>query len=175
MLLAAVRVEQNAIGHVEELYSCSCFVNEKDEAVYVLRFSGSATATVSAPLEGAELEQRSEKIRALTMEMMADSAPVARELFDSLIIDKTRDDAHLRLSYLRLWQAVEDARRHLGQSGLLNEQTAIGGKRSPAELKEYRNQIAHWHTGRVDGSFLSDLQYTAMELLRRKYGEAPEQ
>ena len=42
-------------------------------------------------------------------------------------------------------------------------------ERTPKELKEYRNDIAHWHTGRIEGAYLSDLQRTALELLRRKY------
>ena len=52
---------------------------------------------------------------------------------------------------------------------LENIDMVIAGKRTPKELKEYRNTIAHWHTGRIDYSYLSDLQRTAMELLRRKY------
>ena len=81
------------------------------------------------------------------------------------------DDDHLRLSYLRLWQALEDAKNHLDQPQLLNERQVIAGHRSPKELKDYRNDIAHWETGKIDRSYLDDLQHTAMELLRRKYGE----
>lgn len=104
---------------------------------------------------------------------MSDSEPTALELFDSIMLDKTRDDSYLRLWYLRLWQALEDAKRHLGYPQLDNLDKVIAGKRTPKELKEYRNAIAHWETGKIDYSYLSDLQYTAMELLRRKYSPSP--
>ena len=52
----------------------------------------------------------------------------------------------------------------------LNE--VIAGTRAPAELRLYRRDIAHWHTGKIDHEYLSDLQRTALELLRRKYGPA---
>ena len=105
----------------------------------------------------------------MIQEMLSDSNTVASELFDSIVLDKTTDDGYLRLSYLRLWQALEDAKRQLGRPELLNDRSVIAGKRTPTELKEYRNDIAHWYTGRMDQSYLQDLQYTVMELLRRKY------
>ena len=81
---------------------------------------------------------------------MSDSDPVASELFDSIVLDKTMDDGYFRLFYLRLWQAVEDAKKHLGVPGLLNAGDVVAGERAPRELKDYRNAIAHWHTGRID-------------------------
>ncbi len=83
-------------------------------------------------------------------------------------MDKTKDDGYLRLWYLRFWQALEDAKRRLGYLQLDNLDTVIAGERTPKELKEYRNDIAHWHTGKRDNAYLRDLQYTALELLRRK-------
>ncbi len=55
------------------------------------------------------------------------------------------------------------------QPQLENIDTVVAGKRTPKELKEYRNAIARWYTGRIDYAYLSDLQRTALELLRRKY------
>ena len=104
--------------------------------------------------------------------MPADSEPVAAELFDSILLDKTKDDGYLRLWYLRLWQALEDAKRHLGYPQLDNCKTVIAGTKTPKELTEYRNAIAHWYTGKIDYSYLEDLQLTAIELLRRKYRPA---
>ena len=101
--------------------------------------------------------------------MMSDSEPAAPELFDSIILDKTEDDSYLRLWYLRLWQALEDAKKHLGYAQLYNLDTVIAGERTPKELREYRKDIAHWYTGKIDYAYLEDLQRTALELLRRKY------
>ena len=101
--------------------------------------------------------------------MVPEAEPAALELFDALLLDKTKDDNYLRLWYLRLWQAVEDAGGHLGYPQLSNITDVMAGKRTPKELKSYRNQIAHWYTGGIDQSYVNDLQRTALELLRRKY------
>ena len=92
--------------------------------------------------------------------------------FWSLYNSPDWSDGYLRLWYLRLWEAIEDSKRHLEEPELWNKREVIAGKRTPKELKEYRNDIAHWHTGRINFSLLSDIQHTAMELLRRKYGGA---
>lgn len=170
VVLAAVKSVQNVPGHITQLYECSCFVNEKGKAVYTLNLSMSARAVVVSPVTSEELEERAVRIGTMLQNMMSELEPAAAEVFDSIVLDKTIDDGYLRLTYLRLWQAVEDAKRYLGYPGLLNENQVIGGKRAPTELKAYRNAIAHWHTGRIDHSYLSDLEYAAMELLRRKYG-----
>ena len=174
VVLAAVKAVQNVTGHITQLYECSCFMSSKQEAVYTLNLTMNASGVAVSRLTAAELEERSGRIGSMVQRMMSESHPVASELFDSLVLDKTTDDGYLRLSYLRLWQAVEDAKRHLGQPELLNEREVIAGSLAPIELKAYRNAIAHWHTGRIDHSYLSDLQYMTMELLRRKYGGNPE-
>ena len=173
VVLAAVKAVQNVTGHITQLYECSCFVSSKQEAVYTLNPTMNASGMVVSRLTEAELEERSSRIGSMLQRMMSESDPAASELFDSIVLDKTTDDGYLRLSYLRLWQAVADARDHLGQPELLNERDVIAGNLAPIELKAYRNAIAHWHTGRIDHSYLSDLQNTTMELLRRKYGGNP--
>lgn len=170
VVLAAVKVEQNISGHIENLYSCSCFVSSERQAVYTLipTMSSPSVKTVSR-LEPSDSKEKVGRIESMLQGMMSDSEPIALELFDSIMLDKTKDDSYLRLWYLRLWQALEDAKRHLGYPQLDNYDKVIAGERTPKELKDYRNAIAHWETGKIDYSYLSDLQYTAMELLRRKY------
>lgn len=170
VVLAAVKAVQNVTGHITQLCECSCFVNDNGEAVYVLDPTMSATGEVLSRVATEELEARAARMRTMLQRMMSESEPVAEELFDSIVLETTVDDGYLRLTYLRLWQAVEDAKKHLGHPGLLNEKQVIGGNRAPSELKAYRNAIAHWYTGRIDHRYLSDLEYTAMALLRRKYG-----
>lgn len=169
MVLAAVMSEQNFTHHIEELYNCSCFVSSIGEAVHSMSPTMSATLQTASPLESEDVQERADGIASMLREMMSDPDPTARELFDSMVLDNTKDDGYLRLLYLRLWQALEDAGRHLGYPQLFNLTKGVGGKRTPKELKDYRNEIAHWYTGRIDFSLLSDLQCTAMELLRRKY------
>ena len=95
--------------------------------------------------------------------------PQVAELIDSLLLDKTQDEGHFRLWYLRLWQAAVDAKRYLGEPGLEDGRSVIAGKFTPKELKDYRNSIAHWWTGKMDFSFVTEIQQTVLELLRRKY------
>ena len=172
IVLAAVKAVQDVTGSIRQLYECSCFVSSEGEAVYILNSTTTtcASASTTSPLTPDALKDRASRIRAMLENMMKDSELSAKELFDSVVLGETMDDEDLRLWYLRLWQALEDARKHLGQRDLLNEEQVIAGNRAPKMLKDYRNDIAHWHTGRIDHAYLSDLQYTAMELLRRKYG-----
>ena len=60
--------------------------------------------------------------------MMSDSHPFAMEMFDSIVLDKSKDDGYLRLWYLRLWQALEDAGRYMGLSQPSNHREVIAGK-----------------------------------------------
>ena len=101
--------------------------------------------------------------------MFKESHPSLNELFEALIFDKIDDDGESRLWYLRLWQAIEEAKGLLGYPQLWNSDIVIAGQKTPRELNEYRNNIAHWYTGRMEFQFFADLQRTAMELLRRKY------
>ena len=174
VILTAVKVEQNVSSHIKQLYSCSCFVSSEGQAVYTLSPSMSAAGLVVSRLDTSDVSEKADRIGFMLKEMMSDSDPVAMELLDSIVLDKTKDDSYLRLWYLRLWQSVEDAGGHLGRPQPWNNEKAIAGKRTPKELKSYRDDLAHWHTGRINLSYLEDLQYTAMELLRRKYDSTRE-
>ena len=169
-VLAAIKAEQNHTGHIERLYECSCFVSSEGHAVYTLRPSMSnATASVASPIEPSDLEEKANRIGSMLESMLSKSDTVLTELFDSIVMDKTKDDNYLRLWYLRLWQALDDVGSHMGKPQLFNDDKVVAGKRTPRQLLDYRNKIAHWHTGKIDHSCLSDLQLTAMELLRRRY------
>ena len=170
VVLTAVKAQQDVTRHIEKLYSCSCFVSNEGQAIYTLIPKISAPSLQTATrLEASQVQGKANDLASMLDAMMSDSEPAAAELFDSVILDKNNDDIYLRLWYLRLWQAVEDAGRYLGCRQPCNTTTIIAGNRTPKELYEYRNIIAHWHTGRIDFSYLRDLQHTTMELLRRKY------
>ena len=170
VVLAAVKMEQNVTRHIKELYNGSCFVSSEGQAVYVQTATWSTNGETIPSLEPPDLKKKADRIGALLQEMIADSEPVAAELFDSILLDKTKDDSYLRLWYLRLWQALYEAGSLLGYPQVENiNNEVIAGKRTPKELTKYRNAIAHWYTGKIDYSYLEDLQLTAIELLRRKY------
>ena len=170
-VLAAVKVEQNHTGHIEKLHECSCFVNSEGHAVYHFpSLRASINLGTASRIEPSDLSNKGARIGSMLQEMMFESDPVLTELFDSMVMDKTKDDSYLRLWYLRLWQALDDAKSQMGKPQLFNENNVLAGKRSPKELRVYRKDIAHWYTGRIDHSCLSDIELMAMELLRRRFG-----
>jgi len=174
-VLAAVKIEQNATHHLEERCGCSCFVSDDGRAICTLHPKmeiGYGGVRVESPINGSDLEAKVSRIRSIHDGIRRDSRsiPQMAELVDSVLLDKTRNEGHFRLWYLRLWQAALDAKKHLGESKLESSEAAIVGKLTPKELHEYRNRIAHWWTGKVDFSFVTGVQQTVLELLRRKYG-----
>ena len=170
IVLTAVKVEQNHTGHLEKLHQSSCFASREGHAVYHFPSPRmSANLSALSRIESSDLSEKRAKMGSMLQEMMSESEPVLTEMFDSIVMDKTKDDNYLRLWYLRLWQGLEDAGSVLGKPQPFNDNNVIAGTRSPKELMDYRNKIAHWHTGKIDHSCLSDLQLTAMELLRRRF------
>ena len=168
VVLTAVKTERSFTGHIEELYSCDCLVTCDGRCVYYLVPTTSATARVIGRVDDAR--QMAAELTSILRRMMLESDSSTLELFDAMIPKKTQDDEYLRLWYLRLWQALEDAKKQLGYPQLYNLQTVLAGNRTPAELRRYRVDVAHWFTGRMDPSVLVDLQRTAIALLRKRYG-----
>ena len=173
-VVTAVKVEQNVTHHIDELYSCSCFVSDDGRAVYTLHPTmsiGYGGMRVSSPVDAKGLREKLTGIRSIHAGLRRDSVttPQVAELIDSVLLDKTQDDGYFRLWYLRLWQAAADTKRLLGQPKFGEDLTIIAGKLTPKELKNYRDSIAHWWTGKVDFSFVTGIQQTVLELLRRKY------
>ena len=173
-VLAAVKVEQNVTHHLDELYSCSCFVSDDGRAVYTAQLTMSVSyggVRVSSPVDTDGLREKVAGVRSIYDGLRQDSlkTPQVAELIDAILLDKTRDDAYFRLWYLRLWQAVVDAKRILGQPKFEDDANTIAGNLTAIQLKEYRDRIAHWWTGNVDFSFVTGIQQTVQELLRRKY------
>ena len=169
IILAAVKVEQLTTEPIKELYRCSCFVDEAARAVYPFKPTMNIRASTVGDVRKADIRNKAERIEARLQGMSREKNPSLQELFDSLVLEETEDDSYLRLWYLRLWQAVNDSMKLLDHPQLWNSDTVVAGKKTPRELNEYRNKVAHWYTGKVDLRYLSDLQRTAMELLRRKY------
>lgn len=170
IVLASVKVEQVVTDPIRELHRCSCYVDDKNRAIYPIIPTMSARASTIIEFYEADIHRKAEKIETMLRAMLREASPILQELFDSIVLDRTEDDSYLRLWYLRLWQAVDDAKRHLGYPQLWNTDATIAGRMTPRKLNDYRNKIAHWHTGTMDFQYLNELQCTAMELLRRKYG-----
>ncbi len=173
-VLAAVKVGQDTTHYFDPLYSCSCFVTDDNRAVYpcYTKMSvGYGGARVIKPIDSDSLSEKVLEIRSIHEGLCKDALvlPQVAELIDSVLLYKTQDDGYYRLWFLRLWQALADSKRLLGSPKLENESEIIAGRFSPTQLKKYRHAVAHWWTGKVDFSYVTGIQQTVHELLRRKY------
>ena len=173
VVLTAIKIEQNITGYVHQKCESACFVSTVGEAV---RYGADLTTQpvqldVVSEIEPSTLAQKAHSLQAIIGAMTWDLNGITTEVFDSVVREKTHDDAYLRLWYLRLWETIADkgAKKYLGCKQLENWSDVVAGKRTPKELKRYRNDIAHWHTGKIDYSYLNDLEKTTLELLRRRY------
>ena len=170
MVLAAVKAALDFTGTITSLISCKCFVSSNKQAVYPMEPSlGRASGFSVSRVDPAAYHGNARRIRSVLDGMIRESSPISTELFDAIVLGTSTDDSYLRLWYLRLWQALVDAGDYLGHPQLENRTQVIAGKSSPKDLTVYRNDVAHWHTGKIDHSRLKTLQLTALELLRRKH------
>ena len=175
-VLAAVKAEQNVTHSIDPLYSCSCLVSDDHRAVYTMyptiniAYGG---PRVSSPVDAVGIQEKVSRIGSIHQGLSRDSEtkPQIDELIESILWDKTMDDRHFRLWYLRLWQGLADAKRLLGVPDLEERSDVIAGNLTAQELKNYRDSIAHWWTGQVDYAYITGIQQTATELLRRTYGK----
>ncbi|MCY4646075.1 MAG: hypothetical protein OXE73_04295 [Gammaproteobacteria bacterium] len=155
-VLVAVKSELDATDHIAELCSVDCFVTDDGRAVYPMMPTMSATARVTRGVNSTDVAEGADRMASMLEEIMSDSEQVVPELLDSLVLGESRNDEYLRLWYLRLWEALKEAKAHLD------------GGPTP-DLTEHRNAIAHWRTAKIDYARLQQLQRRTMALLRRKY------
>ena len=174
LVLAAVKVEQNLTCYIIEHCAKSCFVTDEGRAVATIAprmdivYGG---LRVESRLEEKDLENKVDRIRLALDGIQRDATakPQIAELMEAVLLDRSKDDKCFRLWYLRLWQALNDARKLIRVNEFRSGEI-VAGKKTINELRDYRNKIAHWWTGRLDYSYADDIQRTVVKLLRSKYG-----
>ena len=75
-VLVAVKVEQNLTHHIEERYSCSCFVSDDGRAVYAVHPTmsiGFGGVRVTSPVDPADLGEKVIRVRAIHDGLRRDS------------------------------------------------------------------------------------------------------
>ena len=177
MVLAAVRASQNAHDEIRKHVDQNCLIT--DDGRYVCPLEGgsaSMRATVASNLNAQAFSDKAGKIKAAIAWIERDLQLEHIELLvNALYWDDYKDDDFRRLHYLSLWQSLAECRRKLGYvaahaSGKLKDDTTVvAGSRSLAELTAFRDDIAHWWKGSMDGNYLADIYSTINELIRRKY------
>lgn len=177
MILAATRASQDAHDEIRKHIDQSCLVTDDDRFVCPMSAGfGSARASVVSPLDADAFRETAVSLRTAVSRMEADLASEHMELLvNALYWDDYKDDEFRRLHYLSLWQSLSESRKKLGytppspKTKLAKDPTVVGGKFSLAVLTGYRNDIAHFWTGNMDGNYLANMYRTINELLRRKY------
>ena len=173
LILAGVRVGQGTPDPIRKHIDKKCLVT--DDGRFVTMMSGptmSARLSVVSPMDTAALTGRVTEITNAISAMERDIAtPHLALLVNSIYSDEHKDDPFKRLQYLQLWQSLADAaRKALGYTGdIRHDKVVVAGNHTPEELRDYRDDIAHWWTDSIDESLLMDLQRTINELIRRKY------
>lgn len=172
MILAGVRVAQQTPNPIRKYVDQSCLVTDDGRFVVMTQTTASVRVETVKMMDAESFGCRAAQIREAIAAMEREIAtPHLSLLINSMYSDEHKDNSYKRLQYLRLWQSfVEAGKKCLGYQGKIREdKEVVAGKKTLLELKEYRDDIAHWWTDTIDESFLADLQRTINELLRRQY------
>ena len=172
MILAGVRVGQQTADPIRKYVEQDCLVTDDGRFVVMMRPTMSARASTSAPMGSAAFRDRVAEIERGIAALEQDiTAPHMALLVNSMYRDDYKDDTYQRLHYLQLWQSLSEAgRKYLGYQGNIREdKVVVAGNRTLEELKDYRDDIAHWWTDTIDENFLANLYRTLNELVHRKY------
>ena len=177
VILAATRASQDAHDEIRKHIDQSCLVTDDDRFVCPVSAGVmSARAGVVRPLDADAFRETAVRLGAAVSRMEADLTSEHIELLiNALYWDDYKDDDFRRLHYLRLWQSLSESRKKLGytppspKTGLANDPTVVGGTFSLKALTSYRDDIAHYWTGNIDGNYLANMYRTINELLRRRY------
>ena len=172
MILAGVRVGQQTPDPIRQYLDSKGLVTDDGRFVVMMQPTMSARASIATPMASAAYRGRLSEIRRGIATLQQDmGAPHMALLINSMYRDDYNDDAYQRLRYLQLWQSLsETGRKYLSYLGDIREdKVVVAGKKTLLELKDYRDDIAHWWTDTIDENFLADLQRTINELIHRRY------
>ena len=175
MILAGIRAGQETPNPICKYLDQEGLVTDDGRFVEMMRPTMSARGETTTPMDSVAFRARASQIRTAIAAMEQDIGGVSGShfalLFNSLYRDEYMDDGYQRLHYLQLWQALQDAgRKCLNYQGNVKyDHKIIAGSKTLLELTEYRDDVAHWWTDSIDENYLSDLQQSINELIRRKY------
>ena len=171
-ILAGVRVGQEMADPIRKYLDQNCLVTDDGLFAEMMRPTMSARGSTARSMGKSDYMDKVSEIKSAigAIEKDIGMAHIAL-LVKSIYRDEYKEDAYERLQYLRIWESLAEAGgKYLGYQGNVREDDVIvAGNKTLRELKQYRNDIAHWWTDTIDENFLVDLQRTINELVRRKY------
>ena len=159
MILAGVRVGQQTSDPIRKYLDQNGLVADDGRFVEMLRPTMSMRGSTATVMDTAAYRNRASEIRRAIFAMEQDiGAPHMALLINSMYRDEYKDDAYQRLHYLQLWQSLSEAGpRWLSYQGDIREdKVVVAGKKTLRELRDYRDDIAHWWTDTSDENFLGD-------------------
>ena len=176
-ILAAARASQDANDEIRKHIDQSCLLTDDNRFVSTLKPEFmparlSAYSTLSPDAFRTKAKGLSAAIDKLEEDLESEHIEL---LVNALYWDDYNDDCFRRLHYLSLWQSLDESRKKLRYNGpnskskLIGDDTIVAGSRSLAELTQYRDDVAHWWKGSMDGNYLADIYRTLNELIRRRY------
>ena len=171
-ILAGVRVGQQTADPIRKYSDQTCLVTDDGRFVEMIRPTMSARGSTATVMDAVAYRSRASEISKAIEAMERDiGVPHMALLINAMYRDEYKDDTYQRLLYLGLWQSLADAGRKClnYQGNIRKDQVVVAGNKTPRELKDYRNDIAHWWTDTIDENFLANLQQTINELVHRKY------
>lgn len=178
LILAGVRVGQQTARPIRKYLELDCLVTDDGRFVSTgPRLTAEARLSRPTSMDTKSFREKVTEIRDAIVAMERDiCVPHLALLFNAMYRDEYGDDAYQRLQYLQLWQSLSEVgpRKLSYQGDIRNDDEAVAGKKTLSELRDYRDDIAHWWTDTIDEAFLADLQHTINELIRRKYFCLPE-
>ncbi len=172
LILAGIRAGQETPDPIRKYLDQNCLVTDDDRFVVPMRPTMSARAGTATVMDAQAYQDKVSEIRNAIISIERDmKTPHIALLINSMYREEYKDDAYQRLHYLRLWESLaESGEKYLSYQGNVRmDNKAVAGKKTLRELKDYRDDIAHWWTESIDENFLADLQRTINELIRRKY------
>ena len=173
MILAGVRSGQQTPDPIRKYLDESCLVTD-DGRFVVMAGPGMSSVRLSTAtvMDTASYRNRTSEIsRAITAMEQDIVNPHLALLLNAMYSDEHKDDSYQRLQYLRLWQSLAEAgSKQLNYQGDIREdEVRVAGDTTLKDLRDYRDEIAHWWTDTMDEKRLADLQRTINELVRRTY------
>lgn len=156
IVMAGVRAVQQHAGPIRKHLDQRCLIADDGRFVDILwPYLSAGVISGASPLDHVECAQRTSEVRRCieAMDQATGNAPLEL-LARSLYCDDARDDSYQQLLYLHLWQSVKDAQVE---------------NRLPSHLVQYRHDIAHGHTERMDAKNLAELQKAVSQHIRDTY------
>ena len=173
MILAAIRAAQETAHPIRKLLDEKGLITNDGEFVEMVRMTMSAArGTTIQNIDASGVERKAEELTTAIAAMEKDlGIHHLALLFNSMYSDEERDSAYEQLAYLQLWQSLcEAGPRHLAcPDDVRTGPTIVAGEKSLLELRQHRDDIAHWRTTAINLRTFYSLRQTVNELVRRKY------